>query len=128
MKKTQNPPVFPRTVIKPVYDFLTFQLKKLTRQKKQIESTDPFHDLSQVNDHAAPDAMAEEQVSHVRTVVIEREISRRIIQTRRALTRIKVGKYGICAVCGNMIDTDRLMIYPEATLCISCEKKKEKKK
>jgi len=25
-----------------------------------------------------------------------------------------------------MIDTDRLMIMPEATLCVDCEKKREK--
>ena len=41
---------------------------------------------------------------------------------------IKNKGYGICEDCGKMIDTDRLMIYPEATLCVSCEAKKEKKR
>jgi len=56
------------------------------------------------------------------------QVNRKIVQTRRALTRIKIGKYGICEKCGNLIDTDRLMVMPEATLCVNCERKKEKKK
>ena len=58
--------------------------------------------------------------------ILSEELERKIIQTRKALTRIKIGKYGICEDCGEMIDTDRLMIYPEATLCAKCQKKREK--
>ena len=45
---------------------------------------------------------------------------------RKALTRIRFGKYGLCERCGKFIDTDRLMIMPETTLCVECEKKREK--
>ena len=55
-----------------------------------------------------------------------RQMERGIIQTRKALSRIKIGKYGICEDCGQMIDTDRLMIYPEATLCAKDARKREK--
>jgi len=126
MKKTPQPPVFPKSVVAPVSDFLKQQLHKLTRRQKEIQSDDPFNDLTVIPDTIAPDAEAAEQVGHWRSAALQREISRKIIQTKRALTRIKVGKYGICVKCGNMIDTDRLMIYPEATLCINCGKKKER--
>jgi len=35
------------------------------------------------------------------------------------------GKYGICDKCGEMIDTDRLAVRPEATVCMTCEKEGE---
>ncbi|NCP47083.1 hypothetical protein COT86_04250 [Candidatus Collierbacteria bacterium CG10_big_fil_rev_8_21_14_0_10_43_36] len=55
------------------------------------------------------------------------QVSRSIIAIRKTLTRIKLGKYGICANCGKMIDTDRLAVNPTAEYCVSCETKKEKK-
>ena len=45
------------------------------------------------------------------------------VQIRKALTRVRLGTYGTCEDCGKMIDTDRLMIYPEATLCVACTAK-----
>ncbi len=42
------------------------------------------------------------------------------------MAMVKIGKYGVCEKCGKMIDTERLMIMPETTICVSCEKKKEK--
>lgn len=117
---------FPATVLNPVGHFLSAQLSKLQRRKKGLEEEDPFKDTSRVLDNASPDTDAAEQFGHARTSALQKEISRKIIQTRKALARIKIGKYGICEDCGKMIDTDRLMIYPEATLCVGCEKKREK--
>ena len=71
------------------------------------------------------EADAEEQFGHARTSAIKEQIDRQIIQTRKALTRIKIGKYGICEDCSILIDTDRLMAYPEATLCTKCQAKRE---
>ncbi|OGC98988.1 hypothetical protein A2W16_00035 [Candidatus Amesbacteria bacterium RBG_16_48_31] len=61
------------------------------------------------------------QVSAIKQVA-----DRSIIQIRKALSMIKVGKYGVCENCGKMIDTDRLMVMPETTLCVECERKREK--
>jgi DnaK suppressor protein len=125
----ENPQIkFPRTLLNPVSEFLSSQLKHLERTQKKVAKDDPFNDKNRDPEKAAPDAAAEEQVGHIRTVALQLQLSRRIIQTRRALTRVKMGTYGTCQNCGKMIDTDRLMIYPEATLCVSCERKKEKKK
>ncbi|MBM3205879.1 conjugal transfer protein TraR, partial [Candidatus Shapirobacteria bacterium] len=57
---------------------------------------------------------------------LEGQINRKLIQIKKALSRLKIGKYGVCEKCGKMIDTDRLMIMPETTVCVKCEKKKEK--
>ncbi len=124
--KTTSAPKFPANLLTPVAKFLTARLKLLEKRKKEIGSEDPFKDTSRVNDNAAPDIEADEQFGHARTSAISKEISRGIIQIRKALTRVRIGKYGICEECGQMIDTDRLIAFPEATLCAKDAAKREK--
>ena len=117
---------FPSNLLVPIGHFLSAQLHKLEGNKKKLETEDPFTNEMRTSDNAAPDTEAEEQFGHARTSALKEQIDRKIIQTRKALSRIRIGKYGICENCGKMIDTDRLVAYPEATLCVDCEKKKEK--
>ena len=117
---------FPSNLLVPIGHFLSAQLHKLEGNKKKLETEDPFANEMRTSDNAAPDTEAEEQFGHARTSAIREQIDRKIIQTRKALSRIRIGKYGICENCGKMIDTDRLVVYPEATLCVDCEKKKER--
>jgi RNA polymerase-binding transcription factor DksA len=117
---------FPAKVLSPVGGFLQARLKKLEKRRKVIEKEDPFRDSSRVVDNASPDTDAAEQDGHARTTAIKEQLDKKIIQTRKALTRVKLGKYGICEDCKNMIDTDRLVVYPEATLCTGCQGKREK--
>jgi RNA polymerase-binding transcription factor DksA len=125
-KKTTTPPTFPASVLSPVTNLLKGRLEKLEKRKKVINKDDPFSDIDRVNDNAAPDIEADEQFGHARATAIKSELSRASIQIKKALASIKLGKYGICEVCGELIDTDRLMIYPEATLCSKDAAKKEK--
>lgn len=120
-------PVFPANLLSPVANLLRGKLQTLEKRKDDISKEDPFKDVERVNDNAAPDIEADEQFGHARTSALKSEIGRTIIQIKKALTRIRLGKYGICEVCGEMIDTDRLMICPEATLCAKDAAKKEKK-
>jgi len=127
-KKKTSLFVFPQHVLRPVQQFLTAELKKLTLRKKEVEKADPFSDPSRVNDNASDDTEAAEQFGHARAEAVKKHIERRIIQIRKALTRIKLGRYGICEECGQFIDTERLRVFPETTLCIRCMKKKEKQR
>ena len=126
-KKAAPKIAFPASVLSPVSRFLTARLSSLRKRKKEIEKEDPFKDTGRVIDNASPDTEAAEQFGHARTSAIRQALTRKIIQTRKALSRIKIGKYGICEDCGLMIDTDRLMIYPEATLCATDAAKREGK-
>ena len=126
MKKNNSVPKFPSNILNPISDFLTSRLHTLEKRKKEISKEDPFADPSRVDDNAAPDIEADEQFGHARTSAIKKEISKNIIGVRKALTRIKIGKYGICEECGQMIDTARLVAFPEATLCTRDAKKRER--
>lgn len=124
--KSKNTIKFPASVLKPVAAFLSDSLQKVNIRKSKISSEDPFKNQSRVLDNASPDADAEEQFGHARVSAIKDELNKKSSQIKKALKKIKKGTYGICEDCGNLIDTDRLSIVPEATLCIKCEKKREK--
>lgn len=117
---------FPANLIEPIKHFLYREEEKLSIRKKRLEEQDPFKDTKRLLDNASADADAAEQFGHATVEGLKKEVDRKLIQIRKALSRVKVGKYGICEKCGEMIDTDRLMVCPEATVCIKCEKKKEK--
>ncbi len=127
-KKSKDSFSIPKKLLAPVGSFLRKRLHLLEKRKIEIEKEDPFKDLGRSSDNASPDTDAAEQYGHARTSAIKEQIDRTIIQTRKALTRVKIGKYGICEICGKMIDTDRLIIYPEATICAADQAKKENKK
>ncbi|MFH1601418.1 MAG: TraR/DksA C4-type zinc finger protein [Candidatus Shapirobacteria bacterium] len=127
-KKTRSVFVFPAKVLKPVNDFLTKELKKLLKRRKAVEKSDPFSDPSRTNDNAAEDAEAAEQFGHAQAEAIKKLLDKRIVQVRKALSRIKIGRYGTCEACGEFIDTERLMVFPEATICVKCVQKKKTRK
>lgn len=115
----------PMRLLAPVGDFLKDQLQSLERRRTAIEKDDPFVS-GRADNSASPDTSAEEQFGHARIEAVRKELDRRIIQVRKALSRVNIGEYGTCESCGEIIDTDRLMVYPEATFCIKCEKKRER--
>lgn len=45
----------------------------------------------------------------------------------QALSRLKNGKYGICAVCGKKIPEGRLRALPYALMCMDCKNQSEKR-
>ncbi|OGD08196.1 hypothetical protein A2397_05660 [Candidatus Amesbacteria bacterium RIFOXYB1_FULL_44_23] len=118
--------LYPSEVLKPVREYLSGKLFGLEKRKQELVTEDPYYDKSRLDDNAAIDADAAERVGHMEVSALRRAMDKNIIQVRKALSRIKFGKYGICEKCAKMIDTDRLMVFPETTICITCERKREK--
>lgn len=117
--------LFPKNLLSPVGKFLKARLELLEKRRKDIDSEDPFKDFSRTTDNASPDTDAAEQFGHAKSSAIKKELDIKIKQTKKAIKKVKKGDYGICEDCGEMIDTDRLMIYPEATLCAKDQAKRE---
>lgn len=117
---------FPFKVLKPLWHHLKREEKKLIQRKKSLEKEDPFTDPSRVNDNAASDKDAAEQFGHARISALLAEINKSLIRIRKALSRIKIGQYGLCKRCRKMIDTERLAVDPTVEYCLSCEKKRTK--
>jgi len=100
------------------------ELDKLKKQKKIIKKEDPFSDANRVDENSMEDDL-DEQIGHFDAEVKLNFVAKRIIEIKRALSRLKIGKYGVCESCGRMIDIKRLHAKPEATVCINCEKERE---
>ena len=115
---------FPRKILKPVQKYLKAEQNKLKKRKEALELEDPFNDEDRVNDNAAIDTDAAEEVGHDRVAALKLEVDKTLIRIRKTLTKIKLGKFGMCDKCHQMIDTDRLAIDPTASHCIKCAKEK----
>ncbi len=100
------------------------ELNKLIKQKKNLKQEDPFSDPNRVDENSVEDDL-DEQIGHFDAEVKINFTAKRIIELRKALSRLKIGKYGVCEDCGKMIDTRRLHVKPEAVICIKCETEKE---
>jgi RNA polymerase-binding protein DksA len=50
-----------------------------------------------------------------------------LLQSEHALARIADGSYGVCEVCGNPIGKNRLMVFPRATMCLTCKQREERR-
>ena len=118
---------FPDNVLVQIKKFLESRRKDLEKQLTGLKREDPFEDKDRLMDAASEDTVAQSKAGHERTTALVNQINVALIQTRKALAKMKIGKYGICENCGNMIDTDRLTVMPAATFCMTCEKKREKK-
>ncbi len=116
---------FPEKLLSPIKNFLESELVKLKRQKKNLKEADPFSDAGRTTENSIEEDL-DEQIGHFDSEVKVKFVNRQIVQLRKALTRMKIGKYGVCEKCGEMIDTDRLAISPEATTCVECSKEDEK--
>jgi RNA polymerase-binding protein DksA len=59
---------------------------------------------------------------------LENDQKQRLAEIDKVLARIAAGQYGICESCGKSIAPERLQAKPQATLCIECQSKLEKKR
>lgn len=125
--KAAVPVSFPMNVLKPLMDYLKGEEKRLVKAKSSLRKEDPFKGRTREEDNSI-DADVAEQVDHDRVFASRVELKKSLINIRKTLTRIKIGRYAICENCGKMIDTDRLAIKPTAEFCVSCEKEIEGKK
>lgn len=126
-KKVGQVITFPLKILQPLIRFLKQEERRLKKAEKSLEKEDPFNDPRRVDDNAV-DTDAVEQVEHERVSATKTAINKSLVAVRKTLTRIKLGKYGICENCHKMIDTDRLAIKLTAEHCIKCASKLEGKK
>ena len=66
---------------------------------------------------AERDEVADKLESFEENVAIVRQLESRLGEINVALNKIQNGTYGICSVCGNAIEEDRLAANPAAATC-----------
>lgn len=124
MEEKNNKSFFPLSVLKPLVSYLKGEEKRLHKTKIELKKADPFIVGGRDEDNSV-DADVMENVEHDRSSAMRKQVAKSLIEIRKTLTRIKLGKYGLCSKCNRMIDTDRLSIKPTAEYCVDCEQKIE---
>jgi DnaK suppressor protein len=54
----------------------------------------------------------------------QRNVQARLSRCRAALSALQQGRYGQCGECDEPIEPRRLEAFPEAALCLSCQREK----
>ena len=122
-KKRKDIISFPRKLLMPIQKFLEGEVIKLGKRIKKIKAADHLSNETRTVENSLEEDV-DEQIGHFDAEVKTSFVTKQVVQLRKALTRIKVGKYGQCEKCGHMIKTDRLAVRPETTVCIDCEKER----
>ena len=107
-----------------IKDRLLKRKEQLLKQKAELAKEDPFANSDRLTDNAASDTEAAEQYGHDRVVAVKGEIDITLVRIRRALSRLKNGKWGRCETCGKPIEARRLAIDATVTECVACSKNK----
>ena len=76
--------------------------------------------VGQVGDHALAELLVDDELNG-----IQREIGE-LREIQAAEDRLERGICGICTDCGESIDFERLLAWPTATRCLSCQEAYEK--
>lgn len=79
---------------------------------------DASRDSNADDEHDPEGATIAFERSQVEALV--RQAEAHLEEIAAALERVADGSYGICAVCGNPIDPDRLEARPVARTCVGC--------
>jgi DnaK suppressor protein len=118
-KKTVSNTNLPKSFIEFVKSQLRSKEAELTRQEQLLKSEDPYLDAGRAFDNS--DEMDEAILEDNRKELTDARLGlvrAAKLQVKRALAFLKLGKYGICEICGKPIDPARLKVYPEATTCV----------
>ena len=108
-----------------VYNMLLQMRKDLLRDVSESIKEESDHlrfDVGDFYDHASNDRDRE-----LALVLTDRE-REKLQLVEVALKRIEEGTYGICEICGDEIDKDRLMVMPFTRLCLSCQEDLERQR
>jgi RNA polymerase-binding transcription factor DksA len=114
---------FPEPELEKIKKQLLEEKLKIIESLASLKEQDPYSDVDRLSDNAASDTEAKEESSHERMEALEKELNRKLSDINEAFARIEAGTYGVCIVCGQVIDAERLHINPTAHTCVTCQEK-----
>ena len=97
--------------------------RQLRQEQLKLEKEDPYLQAGRAGDNAELMDDVEEDVGKTRTDLAKGFVQGSLTQVRKALSRLKRGRYGVCELCHQPIDKARLKAYPQATTCLKCSEK-----
>ena len=112
----------PINLLRKVKSFLESEAERLANEEEKLEKEDPFRVPDR--DVGNPEMIEEaaEKIGHEQVQAQKSIFHNLLIDTRWALSKLKIGKYGVCDKCGECIDRARLRVFPQARRCVKCGK------
>ncbi|MBI3971338.1 MAG: TraR/DksA C4-type zinc finger protein [Chloroflexi bacterium] len=71
-------------------------------------------------------AAAQLASQHETDELLRRRLERRLAELDRIARRLEQGSYGTCEQCGAEIPEERLAALPDTTLCVACQRQRER--
>ncbi len=96
--------------------------EKEEKLEVQLEDFKKSLDFGDETDHFEEEADEAEEFGT--WMGLKRIVNRQLIRVRLALSKMKIGTYGICESCGNEIERDLLLADPESPHCKNCKLKR----
>lgn len=93
-------------------------VRAIDRLSKQIDQSKAYANIGSSNEDSALEFEVFEE-----KLALNKTREKELTELKRALERIKDGKYGFCTRCGEQIEAGRLKTYPEAEFCATHAKK-----
>lgn len=84
---------------------------------------DQLQEDSTVDNHPAD--LGTEMFEREKDLGLRSNNNRRLREIDISLERMESGLYGVCEDCGGTIGEERLEVFPSATTCIGCQRKRE---
>ena len=91
--------------------------------KPDVVNPDFFVVSVEENDRGLEDN-ATDLTEYERLVALANTLTKRLVEIRLAIKKIKAGEYGKCEHCSVSIQSSRLLVMPVARYCIECAKVK----
>jgi len=95
----------------------------LRAQLRSLSDDESESGRPRFSNHLAEDAQDQQQRQGA--AVVRQMLINDLRQVEHALERSERGQYGICEDCGHDIPPRRLVVIPDATLCVSCQAQRE---
>mgnify|MGYP003382426718 FL=1 len=114
-------------VEEPREQLLAREQKRLAEERVHVESElRHLREMMQAEVDVEPDEGDAEIFEREKNAALISVLERRLSDIDAAVRSTEKGTYGTCARCGKPIETERLEIKPDATLCVTCQSEVER--
>lgn len=98
-------------------------IDEMEKDSLNVSQADSISELSSYDNHPAD--IGDETYERSKDLALRENAYLEGERIDAALQAISQGTYGTCSICGREIETDRLLVMPEAVTCAACSKASE---
>lgn len=101
--------------------------ERLLEEKEHINAElSHLREFLQAEVDVEPDEGDSEVFEREKNAALIAVLERRLVDIDTALKSMEKGEYGICQRCGKPIESERLEVKPDATMCVACQQEVER--